>query len=374
MSSKLELYLKGGRFDEAEGFPLESLPALRAVGTLIESIARDLFFSENPDRKRVPAGFKETFSPALTRLAGGSADCDIGGWESVDPELSNYYDDAQSETFSLLQALADDQVDFPSWCSRRTKKHLAKVLGALNDEETLKLSVEANGVAPEPVTLGVAQRDRANAAATAAASSTEEAFSIAGRIYRIENDPWAIGIKVREGGRKLRIPIADRLQEQARLEFDADDGHLVLVQGQAERDEDTGARTFVVASEIHRIEGPAIGARLSELSGLSDGWIDDDEGSKAPTKALCRWVERQLWQAIEAKAWDRPLLFATRAGGVDAVWRSESLTLKACFTSRPLEVRFRAVDLTTKTASSSDASRSLASLLPWAVRVQESGL
>jgi hypothetical protein len=373
MSNKLRLYLKGGRFDKVEGIPLESLPAVGAVGALMESIARDLFFAENPDRKRVPARFGATFSPAITRLSGGSADCDIGGWESVEPELSDYYDDAQSETFSLFQALADDDVEFPSWCSRRTKAELAKALGMLRGDESLKLSVEANGVAPEPVTLGVAQRDKATAAATAAATSTEEMFSIAGRIYRIDNDPWAVGIKVREGGHKLVIPIADTLHERARLEFDSEDGHLVLIQGRADRDQDTGTRTFVMATKIQRIEGPAISARLAELSGLTDGWIDDESDSRAPSQALCRWVERQLWEAIEASAWNRPLLFPTRSGGVDAAWRFDDVTLKACFTSRPLEVHFRAVDLASKSVSTSEASRSLASLMPWAQRVLERG-
>jgi len=375
MSSKLELYLSGGRFDAAEGFPLDSLPALRAVGSLVESVARDLFFSENPERKRVPAGFKSSFSPALTRLVGGgSAVCDIAGWERVQPGLANYFDDAQSEAFSLFQSLQADQVTFPAWCSRRTKKQLAAVLGAVTNQETIRLSVEANGVAPDPVTLGATQRDKAKAAAQAVVAGQEEDFSIAGRIYAIENDPWAIGIKVREGGQRLRIAIAEHLRDRARDEFDADGTHLVLVQGKAERDDESGGMTFVLAQEIRKIDGPIIVERLEKLAGLSNGWVDDNEDSRPPSKALCRWVERQLWQAIEAQAWNRPHLFATVAGGIDAVWRFEQHTLRACFTSRPLEVRLRAINLTAKTATVSDSSRSLSPLIVWANDVLEGAL
>ncbi len=373
MSSKLEIYLQGGRFDLAEGFPLESLPALRAVGKLIESIARDLFFSENPDRKRVPSGFKKGFMPALTRLKGGSADCDISGWDQADSELANYFNDAQSETFSLLQALQEPKPSYPPWCSRRTKKQLASFLAAVDENETLRLSVQANGVAPAPVTIGFEQRTKAKTIAHSVALGKAEDFAIAGRIYAIENDPWAIRVKVREGGRRLRIPIEMHLQAQAREEFDADDGHLVLIRGDAERDDDTGSRTFVTGTRIERIGGPSITQRLAQLASLTDGWIDDDEDSRGPSKALCRWVERQLWQAIEDRAWNRPYLFATRSGGVDAIWRFRRLTLRACFSSRPLEVRLKSVNIEEQTSSVSNAARSLSPLLDWAGQVMEAG-
>lgn len=71
-----ELFLRarfaGGRFD-AHALPFDILPDLAAYRSLIVAVAKMLFKQRHDSRVRVPKGFEESFTLALTAVRGGSS-------------------------------------------------------------------------------------------------------------------------------------------------------------------------------------------------------------------------------------------------------------------------------------------------------------
>jgi hypothetical protein len=321
---KINLHLKGGRYDAVNGVPTESLPALAAFGALVRSVAKDLFYHRNPDRERLSPGFDKAFMPAIVRIeGGGSADADFVGWGQFDnDDWHDLYDDAQDEVMALLEKSGGNVVAFPGYLSLRSKRQLAEALRLVTEDETLEatpIDDEASGRG-KVVRLDAYARDRVVAVVEASQATSEEPFSIAGRVKGVQREPWVIQLYYREGNRILNVPVTDQVRDAAMRDLVDDVNVLVWLSGSASRDEE-GRRTFECANKIRRVAGPSISKRLEVLQDLQDGWVDEEPRSRAPTKRMLRWVEQQVWDMIEEIGCDRPYLFAMPDGGVEALWK-----------------------------------------------------
>ena len=366
MSEQLELYLKGGRYDAVEGLPLELLPTLRHVGELLHSVARDLYFAEHPDRHRVPMGFESSFTPALTQLTGGSASCVVSGWDRVPERQRHFHEAARGELMSLLAVAADPALVWPEWCSPESQRAIVESLSLLEEGETLRCRTGADLKEPGPaVTVGFSARVNAQRAVARGRVEGSTPFSLVGRIVRLEKEPWAIGLKLREGDRPVRVPIDESLIVSAQGEFQANAEHLTLVRGLARPLRQGAGRQYVVARSLERIGGPAIGARLKELVELPVGWFDEEPESKPPSRAFARDIERQLWALIETLGCPRPSLFPTPEGCVEALWRHPTTTVTLLFGLTPRTVQATVVDLAAGVAVDSPDVPTLAALHGW---------
>lgn len=105
----LEARFVGGRFD-AHAIPLEVLPDLAAYRALIADVAKRLFLAEHPERQRVPKGFLDSFSLALTEVRRGNSATAVARRVSTGevPQAAlgfgDYFDQARDLVESVIEA------------------------------------------------------------------------------------------------------------------------------------------------------------------------------------------------------------------------------------------------------------------------------
>lgn len=327
MNRFFRLHFTGGRYDEQLGVPLAALPGLAKFERLVRSVARDLFFDGNEERKRVSPGFDAAFVPAITRIeGGGSADCDVSWTPNELDANATYFEAAQTEIVELLEVFRRSSPTVPPWLSRESAQHLADVLEAIEEGEAM--GVEAT--AGEEVIVTFAERERVQVEASKSRPAQGEPFQVVGRLHRIADDPWAVGVFVWETRRSITVPVPQRLKPQITAAWEQNERTLVRLVGTANRDAQ-GYRRFVDASDIRIIAGPPLTARTEELAAVKDGWLNDETEARVPTRRFLVSIERGIWGIIEQLGVDRPYLFLMPECGVEAVWKTERHTVSLRF-------------------------------------------
>ncbi|MDP2309673.1 MAG: hypothetical protein Q8P18_26875 [Pseudomonadota bacterium] len=363
MEEFLNLYFKGGRYDDLEGVPFEALRHLTDLDPLIRSVARDLFLDGNPKRKRVSPGFEEAFVPAITRIEGGGSAEMAMDW-SPDPAAQAaqfYYEEARDEVLDFLVSLTSEQPEVPKWISRTSLGHLAEVMGAIKDKETARWKYGRH----DPVTVGELVRQRVESEAAKILEAKDEPYQLVGQLHRVDDNPHHVAIRLREGKRDQVVPIDPALKTRCVQAFEKNAETLVRLTGNSQRDKE--GRTFGGATDIRIISGPPITARLEELKGLPDGWLANEEqegASAAPTAAFLHLVEKHIWRLIELTACDRPHLFAIPDGGVEMLWKQEGTRIVARFAAKPAGIVAVRVVLSTR-ATERKALKTVEELAEW---------
>lgn len=362
MARFFHLYFQGGRYDAQQGIPLSSLAGLSKIERLVRSVARDLFFDGNEDRHRVSPGFDDVFVPALTRIeGGGSADADIG-W-SPPPVDGNtaFFEAARTEIVELLETFRQEEPRVPPWLSRESAQLLADVLEAIEEGETVRWDATEG----EEVTVGYEVRARVKREASRARPVEEEQFQVVGRLRRIGDDPWSVGVTVWETRRAITVPVQHALKPQLTEAWTQNERTLVRLTGVASRDGD-GRRRFVEADTIEVIGGPPLSARVEQLALIEDGWLGDEAPSKVPGRRFLILVERAIWDLIEKTGVDRPHLFLQPDAGVEALWKRDHLSVSLRFSSGPpTQIVGVAIDRETKSLSRSEPVATLDQLHRW---------
>lgn len=362
MKRFFHLYFKGGRYDQQHGVPLAALPGVAKIERLVRSVARDLFFDGNEDRRRVSPGFDDTFIPAITRLVGGgSADCDVS-WSPPDHDGNTaYFEAAQTEIVELLESFNQEAPVVPPWLSRESTQVLADVLESINEQESMKWDATEG----EEVTVGFEVRERVKAEAARPRPATEEPFQVVGRLYRLADDPWAVGVHVWETKRPVTVPVQQALKSKITEAWERNETTLVRLTGIAKRDAD-GCRHFVEALTIEIIAGPPLTARIEELASIKEGWLGDEAEAKVPNRRSLALVERSLWALIERIGVDRPYLFLQPDAGVEAVWKTNLKTVSVRFTfGEQVRISGVSVDRSARTLLRSETVTSLEKLDNW---------
>ena len=356
------LYFKGGRYDDQHGLPLAALPALAKIERLVRAVARDLFFDGNEERKRVSAGFDDTFIPAITHLyGGGSVDCDLSWSPPERGGNTEYFEAARTEIVEILEGFTQDQPRIPPWLSRESTQLLADVLESIEDGE----SVRWDATEGEEVTVDHAVRLRIHAEAIRPRTVVEEAFHIVGRLHRISDDPWSVGVHIWETKRTITVPIQQHLKSKITEAWKTNDQTLIRLSGIATKDAD-GHRHFVETTNIRTIGGPSLTARIEALAAIKDGWLGDEEPATVPTRRFLVTLERSLWALIERVGVDRPYIFLHPDATIEAMWKPTGKTVSLRFASSGThQILGVAVDRSTRTVDRTEPVTALENLDKW---------
>lgn len=328
-SGFLEVTFDGGRF-AMHSVPVSVLAELSTIQQLIMVVARHLFFHTHGERRRVPRGFLEA---AQLHLAASEENCfkavlrrpDAGAWRPPTLFDVKLFEQARDTAVAALAAAANDNAlprDFPA--------DALDLLGAigrqLNEDEGLLIRGGAS-----PVVARVDQKSR-ETLARMAKQPLEREESIDGEVDQLDDASNRFWLRAR-GGERVEVPFK-RHQRTALLQ--ALHGRPIVrvrVRGRlvfaAQRKMKTVDELELVDHE-RAADVEKLWARIDSLASVGEGWLEGE--GRAPTEGvLARAREVLARLLVEHRDIERPKVFPTPEGGLQAEWAIGSWAAEARF-------------------------------------------
>ncbi|HXI99290.1 MAG TPA: hypothetical protein VNG73_10125 [Gemmatimonadaceae bacterium] len=309
----LRLTFDGGRF-AGHAVPVEVLPELTTFQDLIFTVARRLFLDENTDRKRMPKGFADS---AQLLLASTEDNCFTAGLVRPTDSAADhdkYFVDARDLTITALAASALPDADLPPAFPKEAYRLLAEVGRRLGEDEGL--IVQNGGGSRAKVT----KRSRTRLATMVNVPlEIEETFD--GEVEKIDDSSNVFIL--RRKGEKLEVRY-DRPSRARVIEAFAQ-RPIVGIHFRGLVVSGSSVRKATQVDDLELFEHPRaaevlkLWARLDHLGEIEDGWIESE--GQAPSKDALMRARDVLARLLVDHEWtDRPKLFPTPDGGVQAEW------------------------------------------------------
>jgi hypothetical protein len=311
----LRLTFEHGRF-AAHSAPVDALAELISLQQLIALVARHLFFKKRPARRRVPRGFTRGGQLYLSATAPNCFTATLTTREPT-PQLfpdTSLYVEARDLSTEALRAVSAERA-LPEAFPSAALPALASLGRYLKGDERLVLR---HAHAAETV---VNQESRIKLAELTRQPYVRE-DGLDGEVESIDDVNHRYTLRTRDG---LRVEAAFTADQRKALVEALDMRPIVRISlygkfiGSGSSIKFEEVREFDSVDDERATEVQALWERLSTLAELSDGWLDGD--GLAPTElalALARQVLARL--LVEAPAIERPKVFPTLDGGVQAEW------------------------------------------------------
>ncbi|WQO64211.1 hypothetical protein U8C40_13680 [Sinorhizobium medicae] len=304
----------GSRFSGAR-LPLDVLGDLPAFRDLIAAFAEDRWRELNPDRKRVPKGFSEILTFALTRIEDGSAMPNISWGSLADqqslPGLPLAHSDLVIHSYEQVVAMFEQvaQDKYPSTLSPPYLRALNRFGAALKDGEKIEFpdSRDRHG------NVVYLDSDRRKKLITHVKDSYEKRVEGTGRLIANFED-GVLGVRTDEFG-DIRIHVG---QETVTSTFDGNLGASVFFDLVLELDYNDRYKGVSRIEDIHLVDED-LGASLSkcrdrllEIGRLEAGW-HDGEGTEIDPSVI---DQANLFAARRPRFSPDYRIYPTLTGGV----------------------------------------------------------
>lgn len=306
--------LSGPRF-EGHAIPLEFLRDLAVLEEMIVEVAKWRFLRDHPDRKRSPRRFTEGIELKLTGIEDGSAILAIGLFFASNTlfptDNQAYFEDARDAIVSAISA-AEQNTEITEHLPARALSYFDRMGRSLRDGEAIEFSTPSQS---EAARLTKETR-RKLLLASSARELTEETI-IRGVIPEADQDEMTFKVQLIDG-RKVRAPMATQHLEAIIEAFNGyKHGVRVLLQGVGKFNRNERLQGFESIEHISILDALDVPARLEELRGLQDGWLDGK--GTAPSGEGLDWLADAFGRYFPD---DLPLPFVYPAaeGGVQAEW------------------------------------------------------
>jgi hypothetical protein len=321
----LNLSMEGARF-ELLGMPVSALAEIVALSDLLEDLARHLFLRANPNRERVPKGFRDRFDLRLTAVDEGSArpvlEREPFGQLTID---GDEFDAAGDLLVRGIQEFAKSNT-LPEEFPATSVAKFGRFGRSFRAGDRFVLSRDGTGDAAYYTprirqALLLTSSDRYTAVAEAH-----------GRITELDQDTLSFQLRVSD---ELRVPckISDDLLQSAYELSDPNDLAEVRVEGVGVYSATGGLIRFDEITDLSldseltdnpaalqsaieaRALESALGRRIQELAGLQPNWMGP--GSEPPTGSALR-TGRQLLAVLNLGS--GIALVPTYSGGLQFEW------------------------------------------------------
>lgn len=349
---------RGGRF-ESQTLPVDVLPDLAAYRDLVVELAKHLFLQRNPQRKRVPKGFVESFQLAIRAIEPGSAGAVLERIEPLPAAIpfgtlqANLFDEARDRIEVAVEAASKRRAlprDFPAHLAKRFNQ-----LGrGLRDDEYLELRSAESTSGPrydKSVRKWIVVQYEGRYE-----DEVKLLVTISGGVIDREQ------LTVRtERGRLIDGSCPQQLVRQA-LQW-ADRRVRVIGVGSFDRNDELERlikidEILLVDEDEDDIGAPSsLAAQFEDLAKLKDGWFEPDTPAldSAGLKAFHEFLE----QAVREHSLPLPFLYPTPDGEARAEWSFPDWEVNATIQLREHLLHLHATHL--KSDDSEEAQLSLES-------------
>jgi len=345
----LTLRFDGGRF-AAHSMPVEVLAEFAAFEKVFAALARETYFAENSDRKRLPRGFRDMaklslvstahncFTGVLAWASSGrkQVEGDSAGLEQLsffsDGELGfvgpeQMLDAAGTKMMAIFDAL-NDTGELPFGVADATLRALAAVGKNLHDDESITAM-------RDPAKAGVViNRGTRERLARLRNQPIEINLSVEGEVDAIDEKKRTFVVLAGDGKRYeakydalMRTQVTDALRARITTR--------VVVSGTVSVANDGGTFTGVEDFEVYEVDGAdavvSLNVRLDSLMTVEPGWLDG-EGS-APAPEAIEAARQVLGRVMVNHGIPRPGVFPNPEGGIQAEWMYKGWVIEARFDS-----------------------------------------
>lgn len=296
--------LTGGRFNKV-GVNLDAFSELRAYRDVLRAIARDLYFAENPEAKRVPNGLDKALDFNFASYEQGSVIPEV-----IMPVADGELDWIQTASREQVEDMFSRIIENQDWSSavlisEHTKKVIAKFGATLEDDEAI---VYANGHS-----YTSSMRNRLKESLDKTEQVTRQ--PLVGFITEIDADRSSFKLKLPTGKTvpgqftspgmlKLLVPFVNKVEEGTALRLISD-----YQQGFGGVEKITDVHDI----EVFITRDAPWSARMFELIFLRQGWVDGQ--GKAVIMDMAELAMKVLEGAHNLN-YPLPHIFPTPEGGI----------------------------------------------------------
>lgn len=321
----LELTFDGGRFD-SHCMPVDVLAELATVQRVLEAVARHLYFRQNPDRQRVPRGFVEA---SHLYLSTSRANCYTAGLSRPNPATwglleIGLFDKARALTISALSAVETDS-SFPSDFPSDALEDLAAIGLRLSDEEVLSVKDSA-----ALVTARINQKTRAKLALLTS-QSLEKVMIIEGEVEEIDDKSLSLQLLLKS---KERITVSFKSPDREKVADAFKNRPIARVRAHGlvipDKKKMKKVEELDVFDDERAVDVQKVWDRLKAFERIPQGWCDGF-GIAPSRNAVARAREVLARLLVDNKSVERPKVYPTPQGGVQAEWVLGKWAVDLCF-------------------------------------------
>lgn len=329
--------LRGRRFD-GHTVPVEVLADLAAYKDLVIEVARSLYLSGNPDRKRVPKGFEDSFRLTLKQIDRGSAvpvlvieqDEDEPVQQVLDGVARN--DGALPWYYSARDMISEcvKEVDAGRRPPERFPRNLLTSFNAFGRNLLADESIE---LAPNRQTAGVRYNpDVRRKLVLLESKNYEKPLTLVGNVTKVDTDNVTLILRTSAGSITASYPV---LMEGVIIEALKNHANDVRLSGMGLYD--SSERLLRVTDITHVVQlddavsesSSDILARLKAMGDLEDGWLDG-EGIKPELRTI-KNASEVLLGIVDREGLPAPVVFPTPDGGIQAEWQGTPWSVEVRF-------------------------------------------
>lgn len=325
--------MSGGRFETAEGLPIQVLKEVSAYERLIQRVAADLYRRDNPKKKRVPRNFSRSLDMRLTSITHG---CVVLGLDTAVPDSSqltfdgndepDYFDKARTLVKDTVKKAKEDQnfkdlPGFPSLCL----PDLLNFGKSLDNDEKISLSEIDES---DRVDLDEEWRQLARASDS---ESKYSDISLTGQIIGLtsmDDGGATYKFKSYEPKETLAGKIGSDLWEKFK-DFlgQSNRAPMAAISVVICSDPDTGIRSIEQTYSISEALPRELLERVKEISQLSQGWLDPNTGEGEPPSDIVLDVLEPILSVIVESDLSVPLIAPSPNGGVEIEWEDNDFEI-----------------------------------------------
>lgn len=317
-NSFLEPRLCGARFDDA-AIPLEVLKDLAVFEEMLIEVAKWRFLQEHQNRRRSPRGFTEGIELKLTGIKPGSAVPQLGlvvdtpHLPGIPPQNQRYFEQAREAIISAIDAAEHDPSSVIDYLPEKCLSYFDRIGRSLREDESIEFTTSSH---PTPARLTKETRRRLILASSHVREFTEEAV-LRGTIPEVDQEKMSFHLQLIDGQRVLG-PIPDQHLDTIIEAFNGyQQGTRVLLHAIGRYSRQNRLLRLDSVEHISILDPLDVSARLDELRGLRDGWLEGK--GKAPGDEGLNWF---------AASFDRrfpdglplPRVYPTAEGGLQLEW------------------------------------------------------
>ena len=311
--SFLDLTFDGGRFLD-HSIPVEVLSELGTVQHLVLRVARHLFLTAHPTRKRVPRGFVDA---AQLHLISSEANCFTAHLDRSTEivEGSEFLASGRDLAIRALGAASTGEGlpgDFPP----DALELLAALGSKLDDDEFLLVARSAN----DSLSARVDQSTRAKLAALIK-RPLERAESLDGEVEQMDDLAHRYVLRTRDG-KRIEVPFEMAQRDSVVLALQWRPITRVRVSGKlvfANPPRMKNVEDLELIDDERAPEIQVAWTRIESFDDIRDGWFSGEGlAPSAHATSVAKMVLARL--LIENPTLPRPQIYPTPLGGVQAEW------------------------------------------------------
>lgn len=316
---------RGGRFDSGLGMPVDALPDLAAYAEILTDIAKSLFKQRNPDRRRVSRGFEERLQLRITSVEASSSQVAVLTRRVPDGQLPlrDEYDDARDLLAEAVAAVAEGR-DLPTTFPTSALSKFSRLGQNLEPGEHIAFARFGGGEA----VYDRAIRTRLVELGGRSYAARDE---FVGYVADLNSQTGRFELRLVDGSAALGGEYGAHWEGLHSAQGSPpESGQRVRVHADAEFTSSGQPQRFLVIHEVTVLDTwEWAEARLAELGSIESGWFDGEHGEPIDERVFD--AVGDFFTLLVERGAPPPHLFPTPEGGLQAEWRTASMTVSVEF-------------------------------------------